>query len=161
MRCMECNTACDKACDKACHEFCTWIENMPYHVHYVLPKEKYPRLPECFSETMLGEMFNGAGRQLRGPYGAHIHEFEDRWVIHRDMADASVDPLGHLVKDAPEYIASLILSAVVGGLLGRHGRQQALLAASLAGTFAFVSGKVVKMLNGDPAEGDCDAPKIS
>lgn len=110
---------------------------------------------------MLGEMFNGAGRQLRGPHGAHVHEFEDKWVIHRDIADASVDPLGHLVKDAPEYIASLILSAAVGGLLGRHGRRQALLAASLAGTFALISGKVVKLLNGDPAQGDGDAPKIS
>ena len=148
-------------CNKTCHEFCTWMENMPYHVHYVLPKEKYPKLPECFNETMLGEMFNGAGRQLRGPHGSHVHEFEDKWVIHRDKADASVDPLGHLVKDAPEYIASLILSAVVGGLLGRQGRQHALMLASLAGTFAFVSGKVVKMLNGDPAEGDGDAPKIS
>ncbi len=148
-------------CNGSCSDFCAWMESMPYHVHYILLKESYPRMPECFSETVLGEMFNGAGRQLRGPHGAHVHEFEDRWVIHRDHVNASEDPLGHLVKDAPEYLASLALSAIVGALLGRRGKQQALLAASLAGTFAFISGKVVKLLNGDSAEGDGKAPKIS
>jgi hypothetical protein len=147
-------------CNKSCCEFCAWIERMPFHVNYVLPKERYPMLPECFCETFLGEMFNGAGRQLRGPHGAHVHEFDDRWIIHRDRVNASEDPLGHLIKDAPEYLASVILSAIVGAFLGRHGRQQAILAASLAGTFAFVSGKVVKLLIGDPSEGDENAPKI-
>lgn len=148
-------------CEKSCREFCAWIEGMPYHVNYVLLKSSHPTLPECFCETMLGEMFNGAGRQLRGPHGAHVHEFEDRWVIHRDRVNASKDPLGHLVKDAPEYLASLALSAIVGAVLGRRGRQQAILAASLAGAFTLISGKVVKLLNGDPANGDGEAPKIS
>lgn len=125
-----------------------------------MPKERFPVLPECFKETVLGEYVDGADRQFRGPNGAHVHEFEDKWVLHRDIVDADSDPLGHLVNDAPEYLASVLLGAVVGLATGKRGKDKALIAAGLAGAFTLVSGKVLKMLNGDPSDGDEPVPKL-
>ncbi len=147
-------------CNRSCQEFCCWIKTVPCHVRYSMPKERFPVLPECFKETVLGEYVEGAGRQFRGPNGAHVHEFDDKWVLHRDIVDADSDPLGHLVNDAPEYLVSMILGAAVGLATGKRGRDKALIAAGLAGAFALISGKVLKMLNGDPSDGDETVPKL-
>jgi hypothetical protein len=148
-------------CNQSCQDFCHWIETLPHHVRYNMPKEGFPALPECFKETVLGEYVDGAGRQFRGPHGAHVHEFENKWVLHRDIVDADSDPLGHLVNDAPEYLVSVLLGAAVGLITGKRGRDKALIAAGLAGAFTLVSGKFLKLLNGDPSDGDEKAPKLS
>ena len=147
-------------CNRSCQDFCRWIETVPCHVKYSMPKERFPALPECFKETVLGEYVDGAGRQFRGPNGAHVHEFEDKWVLHRDIVDADSDPFGHLVNDAPEYLVSVLLGAAVGLATGKRGKDKALIAAGLAGAFALMSGKVLKMLNGDPSDGDETVPKL-
>ena len=149
-------------CTHPCQGFCTWISTTPHHVRYVLPKSDYPHLPRCFKETHLGEMMAGSRRQLRGPHGAHVHEFEDRWVLHRDVVDADLDPLGHLVKDAPEYLLSTALGLAICLLTGhKNPKGRAMLAGGLAGTMAFVSGKMMKMMNGDSSEGEGSAPKFA
>lgn len=124
-----------------------------------MPKERFPVLPECFKETVLGEYVDGASRQFRGPNGAHVHEFDDKWVLHRDIVDADSDPLGHLVNDAPEYLVSALLGAAVGLATGKRGKDKALI-AGLAGTFALISGKMLKMLNGDSSDGEETVPKL-
>jgi hypothetical protein len=146
-------------CKGDCREFCSWIETLPCHVKYTLPRECIPELPECFQETILGEMENGAVMQLRGPHGSHVHEFPDRWVLHRDLVDASKNPIGHLLRDAPEYPASLLLGALAGLALGRRSRNKAMLAAGLASTLTLVSGKMMKLLHGDPSDGHSTGPK--
>jgi hypothetical protein len=147
-------------CDRSCREFCSWIETVPCHVRYIMPKERFPVLPECFRETILGEYVEGADRQFRGPNGAHVLEFEDRWVLHRDIVDADIDPFGHLVNDAPEYLVSAILGAAVGLATEKKGKDKALIAAGLTAAFALVSGKMLKMLSGDPSDGDEKVPKL-
>lgn len=147
-------------CNRSCRDFCLWIDSLPCHVRYSMPKERFPALPMCFKETILGEYVEGADRQFRGPNGAHVHEFEDRWVLHRDIVDAGSDPLGHLICDAPEYLVSVLLGAIVGLATEKRGRDKALIAGGLAGTFALISGKVLKMLNGDPTDGEEMAPKL-
>lgn len=145
-------------CNGSCREFCAWIETLPCHVMYTLPKGKIPKLPDCFQETWLGEATVGANRQFRGPCGAHVHEFAGRWELHRDRADASRDPLGHLTKDVPEYLASAFLAVLVAAITRRHSKSKALLAAGLASTMALAAGKILKMLNGDPADGKDEGP---
>ncbi len=127
---------------------------------YSMPKERFPVLPECFRETILGEYVEGAVRQFRGPNGAHVHEFEDKWVLHRDIVDADSDPVGHLVNDAPEYLISMILGAAVGLATGKRGKDKALIAAGLTGAFALISGKLLKMLSGESPDGDETVPKL-
>jgi len=149
-------------CTHPCQGFCTWIGTSPHHVRYVLPKSDFPLLPQCFKETYLGEMVSGSRRQLRGPYGAHVHEFDDRWVLHRDKVDADMDPMGHLLKDAPEYLLSTVLGLAVCLATGhRSAKGRAMLAGGLAGTLALVSGKLVKMLKGDSSEGEGPVPKLA
>jgi hypothetical protein len=147
-------------CNRSCRDFCLWLDGLPCHVRYNMPKERFPALPDCFKETILGEYVEGASRQFRGPKGSHVHEFEDRWVLHRDIVDADNDPVGHLICDAPEYIVSVLLGAMVGLMAEKKGRDKALIAGGLAGAFALICGKALKMLNGDPSDGEETAPRL-
>lgn len=147
-------------CNRPCVEFCQWIQTLPCHVKYSMSKEKFPQLPECFRETFLGEFVNGSERQFRGPHSSHVYEFGDRWILHRDLVDADRDPLGHLVNDAPEYLISAILGAAIGIATGRQGKEKALMAAGLTSIMALVSGKLVKIINGDSGDGEEKAPKL-
>ena len=149
-------------CGQHCQEFCRWIEALPHHKKYVLKKVEYPRLPECFNETLLGESVPGATKQLRGPFGAHVHEFEDRWVLHRDRVDAEKDPLGHLFNDAPEYLLSA-LAGLATGLIAKNRRdnKNALLAGWSVSAFMLLMGKMGKTIGEDERENEARAPRFS
>ena len=56
--------------------------------------------------TMLGEK-KGCKKQYR--YGnLHIREYESHYSAHIDKVDPRIDPLGHLMIDAPNYLAGLL-----------------------------------------------------
>lgn len=77
-----------------------------------VPKEIRPFMLDEAEETKLGQK-NGADKQYR--YGnLHIREYEDKYMVHMDKIDPRKDPLGHLVKDAPEVLIGLA-SAFFGG----------------------------------------------
>ena len=77
-----------------------------------VPKEIRPFMLEEAEETKLGQK-NGADKQYR--YGnLHIREYEDKYMVHMDKIDPRKDPLGHLVRDAPEVLIGLA-SAFFGG----------------------------------------------
>jgi hypothetical protein len=77
-----------------------------------VPKEIRPYMLEEAEETKLGQK-NGADKQYR--YGnLHIREYEDKYLVHMDKIDPRKDPLGHLVRDAPEVLIGLA-SAFFGG----------------------------------------------
>jgi hypothetical protein len=149
-------------CSEPCRVFCRWIETLPHHKKYVLKKEEYPTLPKCFKDTILGESVPGSIRQLRGPYGSHVHEFPDRWVLHRDLVDAEADPLGHLFSDAPEYLVSA-LAGLATGLLAKKQRdsKNALLAGWSMTAFMFLLGKMGKTIGEDERENEGKAPRLS
>ena len=63
-------------------------------------------------ETILGEK-NGAQKQYR--YGnLHIREYDDKFLVHTDKIDPRVNPLGHLVHDAPEVLIGLACGIFTG-----------------------------------------------
>ncbi|MCX8207778.1 MAG: hypothetical protein N3G75_08115 [Methanothrix sp.] len=137
-------------CEHHCRHICSWIEGMPYHRKYALPKECCPELPVCFRETLMGEMIPGATRQFRGPSGAHVHEFADHWIFHRDIVNASDDPVGHLMRDAPEYLVSMAIVFLTSMLMGRKTRDrkvEAAIAGGLSGLFALLLGKLLKSID--------------
>ena len=70
-----------------------------------IPKEVRHFMLEEAEETVLGQK-NGAKKQYR--YGnLHIREYDDKFLVHMDKVDPRKDPLGHLVKDAPEIIIGI------------------------------------------------------
>lgn len=59
--------------------------------------------------TLLGEK-KGCKKQYR--YGnLHIREYESHYSVHLDKVDPRVDPLGHLMADAPNYLVGLLSMA--------------------------------------------------
>jgi len=70
-----------------------------------VPKELREFMLEEAEETILGQK-NGAQKQYR--YGnLHIREYDDKFLVHTDKIDPRVNPLGHLVHDAPEVLIGL------------------------------------------------------
>lgn len=149
-------------CNQPCQDFCKWIESLPYHQKYVLWKKDYPHMPQCFKLTLLGESVPGSKRQFRGVYEAHVHEFDDRWVLHRDKVNADVNPLNHLFNDAPEYVLSAVVGLVTS-LLARNqkDRKNALLAGWAVSAFMLLLGKMGKSIDEDEREFEADAPRWS
>jgi len=103
----------------------------------------------------------GSVRQLRGPEGSHVHEFPDRWVLHRDIADAEADPLGHLLSDAPEYLVSAIagLATALVANKKRDGRNALLTGWSMT-AFLLLLGKMGKAIGEDDSEKEVKAPRL-
>jgi len=70
-----------------------------------VPKELREFMLEEAEETILGQK-NGAEKQYR--YGnLHIREYDDKFLVHTDKIDPRVNPLGHLVYDAPEVLIGI------------------------------------------------------
>jgi len=116
----------------------------------VVPKSVRPIIE--FKETMIGGK-KGARKQYR--YGKlHIREYDTYYTVHMDKVDPLRNPLGHLVVDAPEYIAGAAAAALVGRRVGMavyekrknegKTRRDAAIDAAVAGYIAGSSaGKLV------------------
>lgn len=77
-----------------------------------IPKEVRQFMLEEAEETALGQK-NGAKKQYR--YGnLHIREYDNKYLVHMDKVDPRIDPLGHLVQDAPEILVG-VASGIVAG----------------------------------------------
>ncbi len=81
----------------------------------LVPKSVRPIMD--YDKTILGSRKN-AKKQYR--YGnLHIREYNDYYSLHMDSVDPREDPIGHLIKDAPEEIICLILASSFGSKIGR------------------------------------------
>ncbi|ABK78130.1 hypothetical protein CENSYa_1508 [Cenarchaeum symbiosum A] len=107
-----------------------------------IPKGIRQHMPPWFEETRLGYPM-GSTRQYR--FGRlHVHEYEDRYVAHMDNANPRYDPLGHLVKDAPEVLIGLggaafggkIVADILRSDMPRGYKIAAVIASSIAGIAA-------------------------
>ena len=77
-----------------------------------VPKELREFMLEEAEETILGQK-NGAQKQYR--YGnLHIREYDDKFLVHTDKIDPRVNPLGHLIHDAPEVLIGLACGIFTG-----------------------------------------------
>jgi hypothetical protein len=80
----------------------------------LIPKSVRPIID--YTETKLGSK-NGAEKQYR--YGTlHIREYENYYSVHMDRVDPRINPIGHLLKDAPEYIICGIMASTIGLKVG-------------------------------------------
>ncbi len=77
-----------------------------------VPKELREFMFEEAEETILGQK-NGALKQYR--YGnLHIREYDDKFLVHTDKVDPRVNPIGHLVYDAPEVLIGIACGIFTG-----------------------------------------------
>ena len=80
----------------------------------LIPKSVRPIID--YTETNLGSK-NGAEKQYR--YGTlHIREYDNYYSVHLDKVDPRINPIGHLFKDAPEYIIGGIMASTIGLKVG-------------------------------------------
>ncbi|MGI0029260.1 MAG: hypothetical protein ACREAQ_06060 [Nitrososphaera sp.] len=90
----------------------------------VVPKSVRPIIE--LKETGLGGR-KGAMRQFR--HGRlHIRDYETHYTVHMDRIDPLRNPFGHLLVDAPEYLAGAAAAAIVAKRVGtavyRRSRQE-------------------------------------
>jgi hypothetical protein len=108
----------------------------------IVPKAVRPIID--LKETPLGSK-KGANKQYR--YGSlHIRDYDTHYTVHMDRVDPLSNPLGHLLVDAPEYLAGATAAFIVGRRLGttvynmrkKEGKstKDAVIDAILAGYFA-------------------------
>ena len=80
----------------------------------IVPKAVRPIVG--LKETPLGAK-KGARRQYR--YGnLHIRDYDTHYTVHTDKVDPLANPLGHLLVDAPEYLAGAAAGIIVGKRVG-------------------------------------------
>lgn len=79
-----------------------------------VPKSVRPIIE--YEETCLGSK-KGATKQFR--YGnLHIREYDDHYAVHLDKVNPKIDPLGHLLIDAPQYLIGVLSALIVGERVG-------------------------------------------
>ncbi len=74
----------------------------------LIPKSVRP-IMDC-EITLLGEK-KGSRKQYRSG-NLHIREYEAHYSVHFDNVDPRLDPLGHLMVDAPKYLNGLLSMAI-------------------------------------------------
>lgn len=80
----------------------------------VVPKSVRPIIE--LKETPFGGK-KGSKRQFR--YGnLHIRDYDTHYTVHMDRIDPMKNPLGHLLVDAPEYLAGAAAAALVARRVG-------------------------------------------
>ena len=84
------------------------------HNEIRVPKEAREFVPDWAEETVLGEP-QGSHRQYRHG-NLHIREYDDCYTVHADRVDPRRDPLGHLVRDAPEVLIGAGCGLAAGAL---------------------------------------------
>ncbi|HEY8140697.1 MAG TPA: hypothetical protein VIE86_06405 [Nitrososphaera sp.] len=107
----------------------------------VVPKSVRPIID--LKETPFGGK-KGAKKQFR--YGnLHIRDYDTHYTVHMDRIDPMRNPLGHLLVDAPEYLAGAAAAALVGRRVGAEvyrrrkiegTRRAAVVDAAVAGCIA-------------------------
>ena len=116
-----------------------------------IPKELREFMLEDAEETFLGQK-NGAQRQYR--YGnLHIREYDDKFLVHNDRIDPRIDPVGHLVHDAPEVLVGLACAVFGGSQIGKklYNKKSkkstlasGLIASIISGYVGYVATKKIK-----------------
>lgn len=113
-----------------------------------VPKELREFMLERAEETILGQK-NGAYKQYR--YGnLHIREYSDKFLVHNDRIDPRQDPMGHLVRDAPEVLIGLACAAFTGSQIIKKSRKNkssiasGILFSVISGYLGYVGTKKIK-----------------
>jgi len=121
---------------------------MPRH-EIEVPKELREFMLEEAEETLLGQK-NGAYKQYR--YGnLHIREYDDKFLVHTDKVDPRENPIGHLIRDAPEVLVGLACAALGGAKVISALKQKKSPVAGIVGSLVlgYAGYLITKKLKGE------------
>ena len=116
-----------------------------------VPKELREFMLEDAEETILGQK-NGAQKQYRY-CNLHIREYDDKFLVHTDKVDPRVNPIGHLVHDAPEVLIGIacgIFTGVISAKKFSHKNPKKISLANLlsssliSGYLGYIATKKIK-----------------
>jgi len=114
-----------------------------------VPKELREFMLEKAEETFLGQK-NGAYKQYR--YGnLHIREYDDKFLVHTDKVDPRENPIGHLIRDAPEVLVGLACAALGGAKVISALKQKKSPVAGIVGSLVlgYAGYLITKKLKGE------------
>lgn len=76
------------------------LRKVEVHRDLTVRKTELPSHPSTF-KARPGIPLNAThySKPLKGGGGIHLKEFSDRYMVHRDHADANEEPIQHLLKD--------------------------------------------------------------
>ncbi len=97
-------------------ELISIVLNHPPHVELIVEDWMVPPIPKYF-KWRLGDLqgqIADYGVGLSDKRGIHVKRYKNGYTIHWDRKDPSQDPLGHLVQDAPHWLATIIGGAAIG-----------------------------------------------
>ncbi len=89
------------------------VLNLPKHIDLMIRSSELPEIPSEFEER-LGDsdgQLQDYGLALSDGRGIHVKVYDRYYKIHWDQKDPNIDPFGHLIYDAPQWL--LIAAGVV------------------------------------------------
>lgn len=106
-------------------EVITIILTQPKHKDILVNDWEVPDLPPEFEERLGDEDGQVAdyGLALDDGTGIHVKKYNGYYKIHWDKKDPNDDPLGHLVYDAPHWLAIGALAADWIFLKGKYTKK--------------------------------------
>jgi hypothetical protein len=97
------------------------VLTQPPHCDLVVPKDSYPHPLQAGFVQHFGDPKGQIADyrvSLSDGRGIHISEFSDSYVVHWDIVDPLINPLGHIAQDAPHHGRALVALAFLALLAG-------------------------------------------
>ena len=99
-------------------EVISHVLTLPKHTDVVIKTWMIPDIPSDFTPRMADNdnQLADYGLALQDGSGIHIKVYDGFYKVHWDEKDPKVDPIGHLVKDAPHWIVIglMVIISIVG-----------------------------------------------
>lgn len=98
-----------------------YVLSLPKHTDVVVETWMVPAIPDEFTKRMADNdnQIADYGLALEDDRGIHVKVYDDYYKVHWDEKDPSVDPIGHLIKDAPHWIVAGLVVVVSIFVLAR------------------------------------------